>query len=109
MATVAPPPRRAFNREETQRKVRHPLQTVRKIIRGYVLLEGAAIAILFVAAWFWAGLFLDYGTFRLFAFDWLQELRDVAPDSSNAVLIRLLLLGVLFAILVALVVTKVGL
>src|SRR5207253_3001679 len=73
MATVAPPPRRVFNREETQRKVRHPLQTVRKIIRGYVLLEGAAIAILFVAAWFWAGLFLDYGTFRLFAFDWLQE------------------------------------
>ena len=109
MATIAPPPRRAFDREETQRKVRHPLQTVRKYIRGYVLLEGAAIAILFLAAWFWAGLFIDYGTFRLLAFDWLQELRDVAPDSSNALFIRLLLLGVLFAILAALVITKVAL
>src|SRR5207248_8105647 len=57
----------------------------------------------------WAGLLLDYGTFRLFAFDWLQELRDVAPDSSNALFVRILLLGVLFAILAVLVVSKVAL
>ena len=84
MATVAPPPRRAFNREETQRKVRHPLQTVRKYIRGYVVLEGVAIALLFFAAWYWVGLFFDYGVFRLFAFDWLQELREAAPGTGDS-------------------------
>ncbi len=102
-------PRRAFDHDESQRRVRHPLQTLRKYIRAYVLLEGLAIAILFLAAWFWGGLLLDYGTFRLFAFDWLQELRDLAPDSGNAVLIRLVLLGVLFGVLGTLVVTKVAL
>ena len=55
MSTAAPP-RRPFDRDETQRQVRHPLQTLRKYIRAYVLLEGAAIAVLFLAAWFWGGL-----------------------------------------------------
>jgi hypothetical protein len=102
-------PRRAFDRDETQRRVKHPLQTLRKYIRSYVLLEGLAIAVLFLAAWFWVGLLLDYGIFRLFAFDWLQELREVAPDANNATLVRLVLLGVLFAVLAALVITKVAL
>src|SRR5258708_6127021 len=108
MSTAAAP-RRKFDRDETQRRVKHPLQTLRKYIRTYVFLEGAAIALLFLAAWFWVGLLLDFGTFRVFAFDWLQELRDVAPDSSNALLIRIVLLGVLLAVLAGLVVTKVAL
>jgi hypothetical protein len=108
MSTAAAP-RRAFDHDESQRRVRHPLQTLRKYIRAYVALEGLAIAILFLAAWFWGGLLIDYGTFRLFAFDWLQELRDLAPDSSNATLIRVILLAVLFVVLAALVITKVAL
>jgi hypothetical protein len=107
MSTAAAPQRR-FDRDESQRRVKHPLQTLRKYIRVYVFLEGTAIALLFLAAWFWAGLLLDFGTFRLFAFDWLQELRDVAPDSNNAFVIRLVLLGVLLAVLAGLVITKVA-
>ena len=101
--------RRKFDRDETQRRVKHPLQTLRKYIRTYVLLEGAAIAALFLAAWFWAGLLLDFGTFRLFAFDWLQELRDVAPDTNNGFAIRVVLLLVLLGVLLGLVITKVAL
>jgi hypothetical protein len=108
MSTTAAP-RRAFDHDESQRRVRHPLQTLRKYIRLYVLLEGLAIAILFVALWFWGGLLIDYGTFRLFAFDWVQELREIAPDSDNALMVRLVVLGVVTAVLIALVITKVAL
>jgi hypothetical protein len=108
MSTAAAP-RRAFDHDESQRRVRHPLQTLRKYIRAYVLLEGLAIALLFLAAWFWVGLLIDYGTFRLFAFDWLQELRDISPDADNALIVRLVLLGVFAVVLGGLVVTKVGL
>jgi hypothetical protein len=108
MSTTAAP-RRAFDHDESQRRVRHPLQTLRKYIRLYVLLEGLAIAILFLALWFWGGLLIDYGTFRLFAFDWVQELREIAPDSDNALLVRLIVLGVVTAVLLGLVLTKVAL
>src|SRR5438552_3038492 len=107
--SIAAPPRQIFDRDETQRRVQHPLQTLRKYIRVYVALEGAAIALLFLAAWFWAGLLLDFGTFRLFAFDWLQELRDVAPDANNGFLVRAVLLGAVLLALVALVVVKIAL
>ncbi len=29
---------------------------------------------LYLALWFWIGLLLDYGFFRLFHIDWVQEL-----------------------------------
>jgi hypothetical protein len=82
MSTTAAP-RRAFDHHESQRRVSHPLQTLRKYIRAYVLLEGLAIALLFLAAWYWLGLLIDYGSFRLFAFDWLQELRDLGSDAAD--------------------------
>src|SRR5438093_792329 len=107
--STATPPRPAFDPVDSQRRVRHPLQTLRKYIRAYVFCEGLAIAVLFLAAWFWIGLVIDYGTFRLFAFDWLQELRDIAPDGNNALYVRLVLLGVFLAVVAALVVTKVAL
>lgn len=106
--STATAPRRAFDHDESQRRVRHPLQTLRKYIRAYVLLEGLAVAILFLAAWFWLGLCVDYGIFRLFAFDWLQELRDLAPTSSNALLVRIVLLAVLVGVVAGLVLTKVA-
>src|SRR5438309_7443705 len=108
MSTAAAP-RRAFDHDESQRRVRHPLQTLRKYIRAYVLLEGLAVAILFLAAWFWLGLLIDYGIFRLFAFDWLQELRDLDPNSANALLVRIVLLAVLVGVVGGLVITKVAL
>ena len=71
MATITPPtPARLA---ESQQKVRHPLQRLRNYIRLYVSLEGASALVLFLALWFWIGLALDYGFFKAFAIDWVQE------------------------------------
>src|SRR5947199_2545406 len=80
MASVS---ERRFDSAETDRRVRHPLQTLRGHIRRYVLLEWLAVAILYLAICFWAGLALDYGLFRLFAFDWVQELQQLTIDPAS--------------------------
>src|SRR3954468_20708843 len=105
MATVTPP-RPAFNRPEMDRRVRHPLQALRGFIRTYVTLEGAAVALIYLALWFWIGLLLDYGNFRLFAFDWVQELNQ-GLSPGTATVVRALLLAGLAAGLLAVVATKV--
>jgi hypothetical protein len=104
MATVIP--RLPFDRAATDRRVRHPLHSLRGYIRTYVVLEGAAVAFLYLALWFWIGLALDYGPFRLFAFDWVQEL-NAAVDPGTAFLVRAVLLGALVLGLVAVVAFKV--
>ena len=76
----------------------HPLRKLRGTIRTYVTLEGLATVGLFLAVWFWFGLLLDYGSFKTFAFDWVQ----VAPFGLRAGI-----LGVILAALLALVVTTV--
>ena len=73
MATVTTPVR-SRNLAEAHQRVRSPLERLRSFIRLYVGLEGAAIVGLFLALWFWIGLALDYGVFRLFHIDWVQEL-----------------------------------
>jgi hypothetical protein len=75
MATVTTPIR-SRNLAEAHQRVRSPLERLRRFIRTYVGLEGAAVVGLFLTLWFWIGLLLDYGVFRLFHFDWVQELRD---------------------------------
>ena len=67
MATVTQP--KPVNRGDTQRRVRHPLDALRGYIRFYVSLEGLLVAILYLAIWFWVALGIDYGCFKLFAFD----------------------------------------
>jgi hypothetical protein len=52
-----------------QQRVRHPLQRLRGYLRTYVTLEGAASFIVFLALWFWIGLLLDYGLFKLLNWD----------------------------------------
>jgi hypothetical protein len=106
MATTTDP-RPRYDHDANQRRVRHPLQILRKYIRAYVALEGAALVLLFLAGWFWIGMALDYGSFKLFAFDWVQELRDVSADPERVVWVRLLVLGTLLAIALGLVLTKV--
>ena len=103
MATVTTRP---FDRPALDRRVRHPLQALRGYIRTYVSLEGAAVALIYMALWFWIGLLLDYGTFRLFAFDWIQELNQNVPEST-ATIVRVVLLGILGAGLLAVVAAKV--
>src|SRR5438105_3928828 len=82
MATVSEP-RKKFDAQETGRRVRHPLTALRGHIRRYVLLEGLAVAVLYLAICFWAGLALDYGLFRLFAFDWVQDLQQLTVDPQT--------------------------
>ena len=48
MASVSPP-REKFDAAETDRRVRHPLQALRGHIRRYVLLEGLAVAVIYLA------------------------------------------------------------
>ena len=63
MAT-ATPPQTSFDHEETQRRVKHPLQLLRKYIRRYVILEGVALTVIVMMVLFWLGLAFDYGLYR---------------------------------------------
>jgi hypothetical protein len=105
MATVTQP-RQAWNRAETNRRVRHPLQKLRGYIRSYVTLEGLSVFVLYLAIWFWAGLILDFGVFKVFAFDWVEELpRTISVGSFQ--IVRTSVLVLLLAGLVAVVAFKV--
>src|SRR6476661_11001722 len=79
-------------------KIAHPLGRLRGIIRRYVSIEGALAVLLFLAAWFWLAMLIDYGVFKLFAFDWALE----APKA-----LRLIALVLAISALIALLVTKV--
>lgn len=110
MATVSEP--RSFNAAETQRRVRHPLETLRDYIRWYVVLEGAANALIYLALCFWIGLALDYGCFALFDFDWIQELEEMTSDahgqsSGTALSLRIGLLAIVSIGLLVLVAWKI--
>jgi hypothetical protein len=70
MATVTPPS--TWSRDDTQRRVVHPLQRLRGYIRTYVTVEGLALALLYMAWWFWITLALDYGFFKIFGIDFVQ-------------------------------------
>ncbi len=72
MATI-PPPARPRSLDESHQRVRSPLARLRGYIRAYVGLEGALLLVLCLAVWFWVGLALDYGFFKLFGVDWVQE------------------------------------
>ncbi len=87
-------PIRSRNLAEAHQRVRSPLERLRRFIRAYISLEGAAVLALYLTLWFWIGLVLDYGVFRLFHFDWVQE---TAWGARCGVLV-LLLAGLLVAI-----------
>ena len=72
MATL-PPPIRSRSLHEAHRRVRSPLAKLRGAIRTYVGLEGALLLVLFLALWFWIGFAIDYGFFKLFGIDFVQE------------------------------------
>ena len=103
-ATATPPPPAPVlndqNRADLQRKVRDPLGRLRGTIKLYVSLEGAAVLLMYLALWFWIGLAVDYGFFRLFGVDWVEVLQGVRG-------LRVALLVVLIAGLLAFVAVKV--
>jgi hypothetical protein len=73
MATITTS-RPARQRDESTRGVSGPLQQLRRYVRVYVGLDGLAIVLVYLALWFWLGLAADYGFFRAFTIDWVQEL-----------------------------------
>src|SRR6516165_12383645 len=89
MATVAPhtPPTR--NLEDAHRRLRSPLAKLRGYIRTYVGLEGLGVLVLFVILWFWLGIFLDFGFFKLTAVDWAQ----VMPWGVRAAVLGIVVLA----------------
>jgi hypothetical protein len=91
MATAVPP-RPVLNLDEAQRRVRHPLGRIRGTIRTYVGLEGVALLLTLLALWFWVSFALDFGPFRLFDLDWVQE---VPYRWARALSLGVLFLGVL--------------
>jgi hypothetical protein len=105
MATAVPP-KPTWDREATTTRVRHPLQKLRGYIRTYVTLEGLSIFLLYLVLWFWIGLLLDYGVFKLFAYDWVQEMPRMVGDDSFRV-VRVTMLVVLLSGLLAVVAVKV--
>jgi hypothetical protein len=98
MATVPLASTTDRDRDEVRRRVHSPLDRLRGTIRRYVGLEGAAVLLTYLAAWFWIGLLLDYGLFRLFTFDWVQS----TPRSFRATVLLAVLAGLLASVAVVL-------
>src|SRR4051812_11494777 len=75
-------------------RIAHPLDRLRGTVYRYVLIDGLLTAGLFVILWFWLGLLLDFGVFKLATFDWVLD----APKTLRVVALvtlPLLLLGLL--------------
>jgi hypothetical protein len=58
-----------------------------------------AIALIYLALWFWIGLILDFGFFKLFTVDWVQEL----PRSFRVGVLALLSAGLAAVVLIKIV------
>src|SRR5262245_32399527 len=95
MAT-APPVATSAARGAPAPGVMHPLERLRGTIRRYVTLEGLAVVGVFLALWFWIGLALDFGVFKAFRVDWVQEL----PKAVRGGLLFVLVLGLLAVVAV---------
>ncbi|HJT78042.1 MAG TPA: hypothetical protein VJ739_12635, partial [Gemmataceae bacterium] len=95
MATITRPPS-PQHLAESQRRVHHPLERLRNTIRLYVTAEGLTVLVLYLTLWFWIGLALDYGFFKLFSVDWVQEL----PWGVRAGVLVVLLAGLLAVVAV---------
>ena len=94
MATVVPETDRT--RVAPDPRIVHPLDQLRGYIRRFVFLDGLLAAVLFLVAWFWVGLALDFGLFKVSGFDWVQD----APRG-----LRIAALAALVVLLVAIVTT----
>jgi hypothetical protein len=96
MATVTESRRSSL--EESHGRVRSPLERLRGTIRTYIGLEGLITVATYLSLWFWIGLVLDFGFFKLFTLDWVQ----ILPTWFRGGVLIVLLAG-----LIALVATKV--
>jgi hypothetical protein len=106
MATVTPPRQNLFDRAVVNRRVRHPLATIRGHIRRYVLEEGAYVTVLYAAICFWVWLALDYLPWAVLSFDWLWSTNE-STGPAVSVTLRAALLTLLVLGLIAVIVFKV--
>src|SRR5262245_42285899 len=85
-------------------RISSPLQRLRKYIRGYVTLEGLGLGLLFLCVWFWIGLAFDWGLFKLFGMDIVQQwpwaFRAVVLVGLTSLFATVLLFTILFRLLV---------
>src|SRR5262249_29570395 len=91
MATISERPRRQVLTESSHR-VQDPLRRLRGYIRSYVIGESLLVLVTLLAVCFWVGTLLDYGMFRLFGIDFVNDL----PRWFRALLLGLGLLAVFF-------------
>lgn len=63
--------RTKFSAEDA--RVYHPLDRLRGIIRRYVVIEGILSTAIFLVAWYGLAMLLDYGIFKAFTWDWVQD------------------------------------
>jgi hypothetical protein len=54
-------------------QVYHPLDQLRGTIRRYVIIEGVLSALIFLAAWYTIAMVIDFGMFKAFGWDWVQD------------------------------------
>src|SRR5262245_50305248 len=59
---------------DTRERIYSPLYKLRGIIRRYLVWESLALTVILLTTWYWLGLFLDYGIFKLTGVDWVQVL-----------------------------------
>src|SRR4051812_16828048 len=97
MATVPSTHPARVTAEQTQR-IYSPLHKLRGIIRRYIAWDSLALAVILLAAWFWAGLILDYGVFKLTGVDWVQ----VLPWTMRLIILLAVAGGIVIAVLLAL-------
>lgn len=89
MATAPAPTK--WDRTEARRRVESPLERLRGRIRLYVVAEGVLVLIVYLCLWFWLGLLVDYGFFKAFTVDWVQQM----PRSFRATTLIVLTAGLL--------------
>lgn len=95
MATITPTHQSTeFSLKDSNRQVRDPLQKLRGYIRRYVITQALTTLLISLAIWFWAILLLDFGSFYLLTFDWVQSL----PSWFRALLLGLALAGICFMV-----------
>ncbi|WP_149108949.1 mitotic spindle assembly checkpoint protein MAD1 [Limnoglobus roseus] len=54
-------------------KIANPLDQIRGTIRQYMLADAAVTLAIVVVLWFWIGLALDFGLFKVAGFDWVVD------------------------------------
>src|SRR5258706_16295118 len=59
---------------ETTERIQSPLHRLSGTIRRYIVWESLAWVFILLGAWFWIGLVVDYGGFKLLGIDLVQVL-----------------------------------